>query len=272
MSSFISLLYLGVKMSKIIRYTCQDDGMAFLTLANPPVNALSSQMVHSINDVLDQISSSEETVRALIISSSERHFCAGLDLKEQINLEIEKAQEVVESIQACFTRIARLPFPVIAAINGVALGGGAELALCCDFRVMEESALIGFPETRLGMIPGAGGTQRLTRLVGPAKAKFWIFSGEQFDSEDALTDGVVDFIVDDGTALESAIEMADDFILNSPIGISAAKHAIDSGSDLPLPDGLRIELEEFRRTITSADREEGIRAFLERREPDWRGE
>jgi methylglutaconyl-CoA hydratase len=258
-------------MGNLIRYTCQDDGMAFLTLANSPVNALSQDMLNEFIEIVGKIEN-DPAVRVLIISSNQRHFCVGLDLKEQSRLKAEQSIESVQNIQNCFDKIATLPIPVICAVNGAALGGGAELAISGDFRILEESAVIGFPETGLGIIPGAGGTQRLPRLVGVSKAKYWIFTGNQFSSEEAIEDGVADFIVDDGILLESAIELADEILSSGPLAVKAAKNAIEKGMGLPMRDALDLEISSFQKLVGTKDWNEGLSAFLAKRKANWQGE
>ncbi|NOZ07581.1 MAG: enoyl-CoA hydratase [FCB group bacterium] len=257
-------------MSQLVNMTIQEDGMAFITLNCPPVNALSRVMVTSLHEKVKTVKANVQT-RVLIISSSARHFCAGLDLKEQESLSDTEAVKSVQDMNLCFNEIASCPFPTISAINGAALGGGAEMTLATDFRVMAESGKIGFPETGLSIIPGAGGTQRLPRLIGPAKAKYWIFSASKFSAEEALEEGVVDFLSSDEDLLETAIELADEFLKNGPLGLQAAKRAIDGGLLLPLDQGLKIEQAAYESTLKIEDRQEAIRAFAEKRAPVWKG-
>lgn len=255
-------------MSKLIRFTCQDDGIGFLTLANPPVNTLSSEMVSQLSEVINRITTDKD-IRALIVMSAEKHFCVGLDLKEQSNISKEQSVADVDRMRDTYTQLSELSIPTICGVSGAALGGGAELALSCDFRILDESATIGFPEAQLGIIPGAGGTQRLPRLIGPSKAKYWIFSGKIFSSEEALDDGVADFLVDDGTVLESAIELAVELLTSGPIALKAAKYCIDSGLEVSIAEGLQIEQTHFSALVETEDRDEGLKAFLEKRDADW---
>lgn len=258
-------------MGNLIRYTCQDDGMAFLTLANSPVNALSQNMLKELLEVVNKIEN-DPAVRVLIISSNQRHFCVGLDLKEQTENNADQSFESVQNIQSCFDRIAKLPIPVICAVNGAALGGGAELAISGDFRILEESSIIGFPEASLGIIPGAGGTQRLPRLVGISKAKYWIYTGNQFSSEEAMEDGVADFIVDDGILLESAIELADEILSSGPLAVKAAKESIEKGMELPMDEALNLEIKSFKKLVNTNDWREGLKAFTDKRKANWKNE
>ncbi|MFQ6609640.1 MAG: enoyl-CoA hydratase-related protein [Fidelibacterota bacterium] len=256
-------------MNKIIRFTYHDDGIGFLTLGNSPVNALSHSMIDSLNSTLMEIEKLSD-VHVLVVTSSEKHFCVGLDLKERVNMDKEQVVKNVDRIQSTFTRLADLPIPTICGISGAALGGGAELALACDFRILSRDAIIGFPETGLGIIPGAGGTQRLPRLIGPSKAKYWIFSGQKFNAEEALEDGVADFLVDDGTVLESAIELAGEILMSGPIAVRAAKSGIQRGLDTSLEEGLKLERDLFKSLIKTDDSDEGLNAFIEKRSPEWK--
>ncbi len=244
--------------------------MAFITLNKPPVNALSSNMISELLKAILEVSASP-TARVLILASNAKHFCAGLDLKEQNGLEKKAAAQVVQDINRCFNALSDVPFPTICAMKGAALGGGAELSLAADFRIMTESGRIGFPETGLGIIPGAGGTQRLPRLIGLSKAKYWIFSAHQFSAEEALEDGVIDFICSDDELTETAIELAQEFLDNGPLGIRAAKRSIVEGSGLNLTDGLQIEQKAYESTLDTQDRQEALQAFAEKRPAQWKG-
>ena len=186
-------------------------------------------------------------------------------------MSTNSASETLEDINNCFNKLADLPIPTVAAINGAAMGGGAEFALCCDFRVIAESAMIGFPETGLGIIPGAGGTQRLPKLIGPAKAKYWIFSGRKFTAEEALEEGVVDFISEESELIETAIDISDEFLANAPLALRAAKRAILAGLETDLKKGLRIEQDAYETTLNTEDRNEALNAFDEKRKPIWKG-
>ena len=164
-----------------------------------------------------------------------------------------------------------MPFPTISSIKGAVLGGGFELALCCDFRVAEDSSILGLPEASLGIIPGAGGTQRLPRLIGPSKAKYWIYSARKFSAEEAFIDGVVDFLSPDGEVLERGIYLANELMQSAPLSLRASKYAISKGSLLSLDDGLKVEKDAYRMTLHSKDRAEGIKAFTQKRQPKWLG-
>ncbi|MBT6870855.1 MAG: enoyl-CoA hydratase [Candidatus Marinimicrobia bacterium] len=251
-------------------FNLQNDGLAFLTLTRQSVNALSQEFIASLSELFDEISDNDK-IRSLIISSSIKHFCAGADLKERADLTIEDSAHVVSAIGNCFAKLEKLPFPTISAINGSALGGGLEFTLCCDFRVAEDSAKIGLPETSLGIIPGAGGTQRLPRLIGLSKAKYWIYSARKFSAEEAFIDGVVDFLSPDGEVLETAIDLATELMENAPLALRAAKMSISKGYELSVSDALEVEKEAYEITLNSEDRTEALKAFSQKRPPKWSG-
>jgi len=251
-------------------FNVQDDGLAFLTLNRKPVNALSNNFVKSLAELFDKILS-DQKIKVLVISSSIKHFCAGADLKERLDLPAREIESNVTSIRECFEKLETLPFPTIAAIQGSALGGGLELALCCDFRVAEDSAILGLTETSLGIIPGAGGTQRLPRLIGLSRAKYWIYSARKFSAEEAFVDGAIDFLSNEGELLETAIDLADELMSNAPLALRASKHAISSGFHMPMADALKVEEEAYRMILYSNDRIEALNAFSEKRLPKWSG-
>ena len=251
-------------------FNIQDDGLAFLTLSRQPVNALSEEFIVSLSELFDEISSNSK-INILIISSSIKHFCAGADLKERAVFSVDETKKAVSAIGGCFTMLENLPFPTISAIKGSALGGGLELALCCDFRVAEDTAILGFTETSLGIIPGAGGTQRLLRLIGLSKSKYWIYSARKFSAEEAFIDGVVDFLAPDGEVLETGIDLATELMANAPLALRASKYAISKGSLLSLDGGLKVEKEAYGMILNSTDRLEALKAFSQKRPPKWSG-
>ncbi len=257
-------------MSKNYTLNVQDDGIAFLTLSRNPVNALSIEFIDELLSVFKKINKDAQ-INILIISSSIKHFCAGADLKERKDLSIEETENVVSNIGQCFSELEKLPFPTISAIQGSALGGGLELVLACDFRIADEKAMLGLTETSLGIIPGAGGTQRLPRLIGKSKAKYWIYSARKFSAEEAFIDGVVDFLSPVGEVLETAIDLADEINQNAPLAIKAAKKSIDVGIDKDLTEALNLEKQSYKTTLHSNDRNEALKAFAEKRPPKWSG-
>ena len=252
-----------------IQFTVLDQ-IGYLTLSRPSVNALNRAMVKEITQCAEFIVS-ESNISALIVQSNQKHFCAGADLKERERIPVEQVAEVVSEIGKMNLAIEKLPMPTIAAINGSALGGGAELALSCDLRMLAETAKIGFTETSLGIIPGAGGTQRLTRVIGYSKALYWISSARIFDAEEAFGDGVADFLAPADELLDIVTELANEFTENAPLALRAAKGAISEGFDESLTNALKIESKWYEKIIQTKDRLEGIRAFKEKRKPKWGG-
>jgi enoyl-CoA hydratase/carnithine racemase len=246
------------------------DGVRVLTLDRPPVNALGRELVDELTRVTGRLGADHEA-RCLILRTAGKHFCAGADLKERAAMTRDEVREFVPRLVAAVHGVAALPFPTIAAVRGAAAGGGCELALACDLRVLAEDARVGLPETTLAIVPGAGGTQRLPRLIGPARAKRWIFSGRMHDAAEALRDGVADQVVAVGELDRTARELAEAVAANGPLAVRLAKRAIDHGAHLPIEDALRLEWECYEATIDTDDREEALRAFAEKRRPRFRG-
>lgn len=236
------------------------------------MNALSRAVVRELGRLARE-AADDASLRAVIITGAgERAFCAGADLKERRGMDEDDVRDFLFLYRASFGAIDRLPVPVIAAINGVAFGGGLELALACDFRVASAHAKVGLTETSLGIIPGAGGTQRLTRIVGEARAKELIVFARRLQADEALSLGIVNRVAAEGqSALDCALEMAAPLADAAPIAIAAALEAIDGASELPLEAGLSLEQRCYERTLRSEDRLEAIAAFAEKRKPRFVG-
>src|SRR5437867_5302309 len=248
----------------------RDEGIAVLTLARPPVNALGRQLVEELGEVLKALEA-DDSLRALIVAAEGKAFCAGADLKERQGMSEDDVREWVPFLGGTFTVLAELPAPTIAVIHGAALGGGVELALACDFRIAETGATLGLRETALAIIPGAGGTQRLPRLIGPARAKRWILTARVHTAGEALADGVVARVVAAGEGLRAARELAKEIGANGPLAVREAKRAIDRGQGRPLSGAIEVELEAYESIIPTEDRREAIRAFAEKRPPAFKG-
>lgn len=244
--------------------------IALLRLANPPLNLVTRELTAQLGTALDELTD-DASLRAMIVAGNERAFCAGSDISEFPDLFGRVAEGKLLLEGAVYRRLAHLPVPTIAAIEGVALGGGLELALCCDLRIAGNSATLGLPEVGLGAIPGSGGTQRLPRLIGPGKAKEMILLGEPVDAEQAARIGLVERIVPAGEAESEARRMADTIARRGPMAVRQAKQAIDRGLDHPLDAGLQGELDASERVFSSDDLAEGTRAFLEKRPPEFPG-
>jgi methylglutaconyl-CoA hydratase len=251
--------------------TGSDAGTAVLTLSRGASrNALGRTLLGELEHALAAASA---TARALVVCSDVPGvFCAGADLKERSGMSQREASAFVARLGAAFSALAGLPLPTIAALEGVAVGGGLELALACDFRVASEAAVLGLPETGLAIIPGAGGTQRLPRLIGPARAKELIFTGRRVGGAEALALGLACRAVPPGQALAAATELARATLAGGPIAQRLAKAAVDGGLGLDLASGLALEAACYAQVIPTADRLEGLAAFREKRKPVYRGE
>ena len=243
-----------------------------LTLNRPQAsNALNSQLLRELEEAVDQAHLSEDLRVLIITGSGERAFCAGADLKERLTMSEDEVRSFLSTIRRLFVKIEELPLPVIAAINGVSLGGGTELALACDLRVASTSASMGLTETRLAIIPGAGGTQRLPRLVGTALAKELIFTGRKLTAQEGLSIGLVNRIVKNDELMDGCLELAADISKGGPIALAQAKFAINKGQDVELQTGLAIEASAYEVCIPTEDRLEGLKAFKEKRKPVYKG-
>ncbi|WP_275557443.1 enoyl-CoA hydratase-related protein [Streptomyces sp. 5-6(2022)] len=238
------------------------DGVATFRLDRPPMNALDIATQDRLRELAAEVTRRDD-VRAVVVWGGEKVFAAGADIKEM--REMDHAAMVVRSgdLQESFTAVARIPKPVVAAVTGYALGGGCELALCADFRIAAENAKLGQPEVLLGLIPGAGGTQRLARLVGPAKAKDLIFTGRQVKADEALAMGLVDRVVPAEEVYEQAHAWAAKLAKGPAIALRAAKEAVDRGLETDLDSGLAIERSWFAGLFATEDREIGMRSFVE---------
>ncbi|MEO5876077.1 MAG: enoyl-CoA hydratase-related protein [Streptosporangiaceae bacterium] len=239
-----------------------EDGIGTIRLDRPKMNALNAQMQDELTQAARQVSADAD-IRAVIIYGGERVFAAGADIKEMADLSFAEMARHSAKLQEFTTALAAIPKPVIAAIAGYALGGGLEVALTADFRVAGEKSQVGQPEIGLGIIPGAGGTQRLTRLIGPAKAKDLIYSGRFVNAAEALTLGLVDRVVPDTEVYEAARTWAATFVKGPALALRAAKQAIDTGLDVDLATGLEIERLQFAALFATEDQKTGMRSFTE---------
>jgi enoyl-CoA hydratase/carnithine racemase len=237
----------------------REDDVAVIRLDRPKVNALSIELLDELAAAFGQLS--DEPPGAVVIWGGERIFAAGADVSEF--LDLERRDTLIRAFARTFDRLVALPRATIAAISGYALGGGCELALACDFRFASANAKLGQPEILLGLIPGAGGTQRLAHLIGPARAKDLIFSGRYVSAEEAFRIGLVDRVVETDDLLRSAVEYGSELASGALLAQSLAKRAIDAAAELPLSEGLAFERELFGRAVRSDDAQSGVRAFLE---------
>ena len=249
-----------------------EEGVEILTLKNPPVNALSTSLLAGLSRQVEEISR-DPKARAVVLTGDGQYFSAGADLKEMATMDLANAPDVVRKGHELFHRISALHPPVIAAINGLALGGGLELALACDLRIAGESAKLGAPEVNYGLMPAYGGTQRLPRLIGVPKAKELIFTGSMISAAEALRIGLVNKTVPAGQELRAARDLAHTIAQRAPKAVQAAKRAISEGLQLPLAQGIEGETKLFEtEVLSSQDLGEGILAFVERRPPKFKGE
>ena len=238
------------------------DSVATLRLDRPKMNAISSQVQAELREAAAEVTARDD-VRAVVLWGGERVFAAGNDVKEMVDLSYAEMVALSYSVSAATTAIARIPKPVVAAVNGYALGGGCELTLAADVRFAAENAVFGQPEVLLGIIPGAGGTQRLTRLVGPSKAKDLIFTGRMVKAEEALSIGLVDRVVPAEQVYDEAVTWARQFSSAAALALRAAKECIDRGSEVDLDTGLEIERQQFAGVFATEDSALGMTSFVE---------
>jgi enoyl-CoA hydratase len=247
-----------------------DDRIAVVKLDRPPVNALNRQVEDEIAGVFEELGTFSDVGAVVITGGGTKAFIAGADIKMLSEKSPEEAFEMSIATKRVLSKIEKFDRIVIAAVNGLALGGGCEIALACDIRVADESAVFGFPEVSLGLLPGAGGTQRLPRLVGMGKAKEMILTGDPISADDAKRIGLVEKIAPKGEAVAEAKSIAKRVLLRGPIAVSNAKKAINEGMDMTFEDGLKRETELFAALFETQDMREGVRAFLEKRKPEFK--
>ncbi|RAY12347.1 enoyl-CoA hydratase/isomerase family protein [Actinomadura craniellae] len=238
------------------------DGVGTIRLDRPKMNALNAQVQRELIEAATVVTGDAD-VRAVIVYGGERVFAAGADIKEMADMSYAEMSAHSTLLQEFTTALAAIPKPVIAAITGYALGGGLEVALAADFRVAGEGAKVGQPEIKLGIIPGAGGTQRLARLVGPARAKDLIFSGRHVGSAEALSIGLVDRVVPDAEVYTAARAWAAEFTAGPALALRAAKQAVNAGLEVDLATGLEIERVQFAALFATEDQKTGMRSFVE---------
>ncbi|MFD9816885.1 enoyl-CoA hydratase/isomerase family protein [Streptomyces sp. NPDC059080] len=238
------------------------DGVGTIRLDRPPMNALDIATQDRLRELAGEATRRDD-VRAVVVRGSEKVFAAGADIKEMQRMDYAAMVVRSKALQEAFSALARIPKPVVAAVTGYALGGGCELALCADFRIAAENAKLGQPEILLGVIPGAGGTQRLSRLVGPSKAKDLIFTGRHVKADEALTIGLVDRVVPATEVFGAAHAWAAQLAKGPALALRAAKEAVDAGLETDLETGLAIERSLFAGLFATEDREIGMRSFVE---------
>ena len=238
------------------------EGVGTLRLDRPPMNALNVATQDRLRELAEEAGRRDD-VRAVVLYGGEKVFAAGADIKEMQPMDHTAMVLRARALQDAFTAVARIPKPVVAAVTGYALGGGCELALCADFRIAADNAKLGQPEILLGLIPGAGGTQRLSRLIGPSKAKDLIFTGRMVKADEALVLGLVDRVVPAADVYTEAHAWAAKLAQGPALALRAAKESIDAGLETDLETGLAIERNWFAGLFATEDRERGMRSFVE---------
>ncbi|WP_164219646.1 enoyl-CoA hydratase [Virgibacillus sp. YIM 98842] len=260
-------------MTQLIDYEKMKEHIGLITLNRPEAaNAMSKTLLEALRDTVHEIDNDPTVYCVIITGAGEKAFCAGADLKERKGMSEAQVIETVKFIGETVTLIEHMKVPVIAAINGAAFGGGLELALACDIRIAAKSAKMGLTETSLAIIPGAGGTQRLPRLIGPGQAKKLIYTASPVNAEEALSLGLVEGIAENEPVLETALQMAEKIAGNGPIALKQAKTAINNGMQMDVSTALNLEHLAYRETIPTRDRLEGLQAFREKRKPVYTGE
>lgn len=249
----------------------KENGVATITLNRPPLNPLNRQVFRELSQAADELQDDAFVKAVILTGAGDKAFAAGADVSEMAQLTPVEVYDFCQVSLAAFQKIENLSKPVIAAIKGVALGGGCELALCCDFRLAANNAKFGQPEINLGIIPGGGATQRLPRLVGTAKAKEILFLGEVFDATEAENIGLVNKVVPANALLEEALKLAKELAAKPAVAMRMLKGAINIGMNLDITSALNMEIQNFAVTFASDDRKEGIGAFLEKRKPNYTG-
>ncbi len=248
------------------------DRVALVTLNRPEVmNALNFEMLLLLKERMEKLHFDPDVRVVIVTGAGSKAFCAGADLKERAAFSQQRVREYIHTIRNLFSFIESLDKPVIAAINGIALGGGTELALACDIRIASATASMGLTETRFAIIPGAGGTQRLPRLIGRGMAKELIFTGRTVDAHEAVEIGLVNRVCEPEALVPECMRMARMIGENGPVAVRQAKYAINHGIDTDLNTGLAVESSAYWATIPTEDRLEGLVAFREKRKPVYRG-
>lgn len=254
-------------------YWRQEDNIAIVIIDNPPANALGELVGLQIIESLEEIQKNDEIRAVVLTGAGEKFFIAGADISEFPNLMKTPSGKVAEfSLESgkTYNKIDFFPKPIIAAVNGYALGGGCEVVLACDLCVASKNARFGLPEINLGLFPGGGGTQRLPRRIGDARAKELIFTGKHIKAEEALEIGLINQVVEEGQALEEAKKLAQQIAGQPAVAINLIKKSIDRGADVALLDALKIEADLFEQVFRTEDVKEGVAAFMEKRKANFK--
>lgn len=259
-------------MTQLVRFELLEGSIGLITLSRPEAaNAMSVQLLHELSATLDQINGDPAVRVVLLTGAGEKAFCAGADLKERNGMSDRQVKQIVQLIGATVAKVETLAQPVIAVLNGVAFGGGLELALACDLRIAATHVKLGLTETSLGIIPGAGGTQRLPRLIGLGKAKELIYTARRLSAKEAENYGIIEYVYEGHEVLDKAQQLALEMAKNAPLSLVQAKVAINQGVEVDLATGLKIESLAYSALIPTEDRLEGLLAFQEKRAPQYSG-
>lgn len=257
---------------QLVQFDLLSGNIGLITLSRPEAaNAMSVQLLNDLSATLDKINADPAVRVVLLTGAGEKAFCAGADLKERKGMSDQQVKQIVHLIGATIAKVESLAQPVIAVLNGVAFGGGLELALACDLRIAATHIKVGLTETSLGIIPGAGGTQRLPRLIGIGKAKELIYTARRIDAEEAKHLGIVEYVYEGHEVQERAQQLALEMAKNAPLSLIQAKNAINNGVEVDLATGLKIESLAYSALIPTEDRLEGLQAFQEKRAPQYSG-
>ncbi|ANB56404.1 enoyl-CoA hydratase/isomerase family protein [Anoxybacillus sp. B7M1] len=248
-----------------------DNRVAVVYIYRPPFNPLNTKVFHELSAIIDELEAHSQVGAIIITGTGEKAFVAGADIHEMMDLDLAGMMEMNKISRAAFSKIESASKPVIAAVNGLALGGGCELALACDLRICSENAKFAFPEVNLGIIPGGGGTQRLPRIVGQGIAKELLYFGEMIDAERALAIHLVNKVVPANQLLPTAKEWAEKLAQKPAIAMRMLKEAVNTGANVDLHSGLIVETTCFGNAFATEDRKEGMRAFAEKRKPVFSG-
>lgn len=249
-----------------------EDGIMTVTINRPQVlNALNTETLKELRTAIQEAGQREEVKAVIITGAGEKSFVAGADIAQMRDLDVLEGRKMTMLGQDVFNEIENLDKPVIAAVNGYALGGGCELAMACDIRIASEKAKFGQPEVNLGIIPGFGGTQRLPRLIGKGRAKYYIFTGQMMTAQEAFNFGLVDMVVAPEELMRKAREIAKTIMAKAPVAVMMAKRAINKGLDMDLDSGIAYETEAYTTAFATRDRIEGMGAFVEKRKAQFQG-
>ncbi len=255
---------------ELVKYRIEEQ-VAIVTLNHPPLNALDVATKLALEAVFQELDQRREEMRAVVLAGEGEAFAAGADIKAFLDLEPESAKRRLMRSHQVFATVENFHWPVIAAIHGYCLGGGLELALCCDIRYAGQDASFGFPEVKLSIFPGNGGCARALHFLGLGRFKELVFSGSTISAQEALAYGLVEKVVPRGEHLAAALELARKIARRGPLGIAAAKRVINRTRELPLAQALELESDHWAGLTASQDMKEGARAFLEKRKPRYQG-